>query len=235
MVEQRIWIVTSLAIHAGFLFLFFTMPFTSANPYKNIIFLSFAQEDVSPSVSQKKANPIIGSKTELRSIIKSEVVKIENTNNSENDLPRSINKPEAVEIGNTNDKAIITDKPAVVVEEKTGEQISAKTAIASLGRAENQGIVETSFGNTGAPAFIRREVPAYPLLARRLGKEGKVVLRLLIDKDGMLHNIEVIEQSGFGFTEAAIAAIQKSTFSPAYRNGEKLASKAILSVRFNLQ
>jgi protein TonB len=72
-------------------------------------------------------------------------------------------------------------------------------------------------------------------LARRFGKEGKVVLRLLIDRNGKLQNVEVIEPSGFGFTESAIEAIKKSTFSPAYRNGEKIASKAILPVRFNLK
>ena len=78
-------------------------------------------------------------------------------------------------------------------------------------------------------------MPVYPLLARRLGKEGKVVLKLLIDKNGTLQDIEVIEASGFGFTEAAVAAIKKSAFSPAYSNGEKVPSKAILSVRFNLK
>jgi protein TonB len=78
-------------------------------------------------------------------------------------------------------------------------------------------------------------MPEYPFTARRFGKEGKVVLKLLIDKHGKLQNIEVIEPSGFGFTEAAVTAIKKSSFSPAYRNGEKIASKALLSVRFILR
>ena len=214
MKEQRLGIVTSLAIHAGLLVLFFTIPVTNVNPYSNTIFLSFVQEEASTSISQKETKPIIRSNVVQRQII---------------------NKPEVMKIKNTNDESIIIEKPVAVAIEKGDGQASAKTVIASLGRTKNQATVETLFGSAGAPAFIRQEMPDYPLLARRFGKEGKVVLRLLIDKNGKLQNVEVIEPSGFGFTESAIEAIKKSTFSPAYRNGEKIASKAILPVRFNLK
>jgi protein TonB len=98
-----------------------------------------------------------------------------------------------------------------------------------------QGIVESKFGDDGSPAFIHQEIPVYPLLARRLGKEGKVMLKLLIDANGKLHNIEVVEPAGFGFTEAAIEAVKKSTYAPGYRNGEKVSTRALLPVRFQLQ
>jgi protein TonB len=68
-----------------------------------------------------------------------------------------------------------------------------------------------------------------------MGKEGKVVLRLLIDRTGKLLDIDVIEHGAYGFTEAAIAAINKSSFAPARRKGESVASRAILSIRFNLE
>lgn len=98
-----------------------------------------------------------------------------------------------------------------------------------------EGIIESKFGDTGSPAFIHQEIPVYPLLARRLGKEGKVLLKLLIDTTGKLQNIEVVEYAGFGFTEAAIEAVKKSTYAPGYRNGERVAMKALLPVRFQLQ
>jgi protein TonB len=72
-------------------------------------------------------------------------------------------------------------------------------------------------------------------LARRLGKEGKVLLKLLIDTDGKLQKIEVVEPAGFGFTEAAVEAVKKSTYAPGYRNGERILTKALLPVRFQLQ
>jgi periplasmic protein TonB len=87
----------------------------------------------------------------------------------------------------------------------------------------------------GAPVFIHREMPVYPVLARRLGKEGKVILKLLIDRNGKMQNVEVVEHAGFGFTEAAVAAVKKSTYAPASRNGENVTTRALLPVRFRLQ
>ncbi len=95
--------------------------------------------------------------------------------------------------------------------------------------------VETLFGEVNAPTFIHRATPVYPSAARRLEKEGRVVLKLLIDHAGNLRNVEVIEPAPFGFTEAAVEAVRKSTFAPARRNGERVSSWAVLSIRFNLE
>jgi TonB family protein len=95
--------------------------------------------------------------------------------------------------------------------------------------------VEAIFGELNAPTFIHRATPVYPRAARRLEKEGRVVLKLLIDHAGTLRNVEVIEPAPFGFTESAVEAVRKSTFAPARRNGERVSSWAVLSIRFNLE
>jgi len=120
---------------------------------------------------------------------------------------------------------------------KTDIQGTGKTDVSVTPKAEHGGgeITDTRFGEMGAPAFIHREMPFYPVLARRLGKEGKVILKLLIDRNGKLQNVEVVEHAGFGFTEAAVAAVKKSTYAPARHNGEKIAARALLPVRFHLQ
>ena len=95
--------------------------------------------------------------------------------------------------------------------------------------------IETSFGGSVAPAFLHREMPVYPLFARRFGKEGKVVLKLTIDEKGNLLNVEVIDKANYGFTEAAVEAVKKSTFLPAKKNGRPIASRAFLPIRFQLE
>jgi len=95
--------------------------------------------------------------------------------------------------------------------------------------------IETEFGTAVGPSFLHREMPIYPAFARKLGKEGKVVLRLTIDERGNLLNVEVLETAEFGFTEAAVDAVKKSTFLPAKKNGKPVASKALLPVRFTLR
>lgn len=91
-----------------------------------------------------------------------------------------------------------------------------------------------ALGEAGAPRFLHREAPGYPSIARKLGKEGRTVLRLALDARGQLQGIEVIEASGFGFAEAASAAIRKSTFAPAVRSGKAVASQVLVPVRFVL-
>jgi len=94
---------------------------------------------------------------------------------------------------------------------------------------------EVPFGSEVGPKFLRREMPIYPLMARRLGKEGKVLLRLTIDEKGNLLNVEVLVGAGYGFTEVAVAAVKKSKFLPAKKEGKPVFSKAILPVRFALR
>jgi protein TonB len=90
-------------------------------------------------------------------------------------------------------------------------------------------------GNAGSPAFIHRESPVYPYIARKLGKEGKVVLKLVLDAQGQVQGINIVEASGYGFGEAASAAIRKSTFAPAIRSGRPVSSQVLVPVRFVLR
>jgi protein TonB len=94
---------------------------------------------------------------------------------------------------------------------------------------------DVPFGSEVAPRFLRREIPIYPLMARRLGKEAKVLLRLSIDEKGNLFRVDVIEKGGYGFTEAAVEAVRKSTFLPAKKDGKPIASRALLPIRFQLE
>jgi|YNPMSStandDraft_2_1061718.scaffolds.fasta_scaffold49313_1 protein TonB len=105
------------------------------------------------------------------------------------------------------------------------------------GSKEEKGekIIDTDFGKTYGPKFIYRETPQYPQIAKRLGKEGRVVLRLTLNERGDLLNIEVLESAPFGFTESAIEAVKKSKFAPAQRDGKPIACRAILPIRFVLK
>jgi len=96
-------------------------------------------------------------------------------------------------------------------------------------------LIDVEFGSQNAPRFLHREIPVYPLIARRLGKEGRVLLRLTIDERGNLLNVEVIEGAGYGLTEAAVEAVKKSTFTPAMVDGKAVPSKALLPIRFSLR
>jgi periplasmic protein TonB len=104
------------------------------------------------------------------------------------------------------------------------------------GRSNNSGPVgDVAFGSASGPSFMQRVLPAYPMVARRFNREGKVILRLTIDTGGSLVAVEVLEDPGYGFASAAVEAVKRSRFLPALHEGRPVTAKAILPVRFTLQ
>jgi len=77
--------------------------------------------------------------------------------------------------------------------------------------------------------------PEYPLRARRLQREGRVLLQLDLDRTGKLREAEVIEAAGYGFDESALAAVRRSRFAPATHNDVPVACQALLPVRFEIR
>ncbi len=105
---------------------------------------------------------------------------------------------------------------------------------ADAGSNEGGGSLETSFGSANGPRFLHKTMPVYPPLAKRLQKEGNVLLRLTIDERGLPVNVEIVKSAGFGFDEEAVKAVQSSTFVPAKKEGKPLACKVLLPIRFIL-
>ncbi|MFH0995397.1 MAG: energy transducer TonB [Pseudomonadota bacterium] len=94
--------------------------------------------------------------------------------------------------------------------------------------------VESSVGALGGPQFLHRVVPRYPRLARRMGVEGTVLLRLTIDASGKLIRVEVINGPGNGFDDEAVQAVKHSSYSPAVQNGRPIGCLALLKIEFQL-
>lgn len=114
----------------------------------------------------------------------------------------------------------------------SASSVTGRSGTAASGTGSS--VVETAFGEPNAPAFVHRATPVYPRTALMLGKEGSVVLKLFIDEEGGLNNVEVVKSSWRGFADAAIDALRKSSFVPASLNGRAVRSEALLSVRFNM-
>jgi protein TonB len=103
------------------------------------------------------------------------------------------------------------------------------------GSAYSGPVGDVTFGSASGPSFMQRVLPAYPMVARRFNREGKVILRLTIDTGGSLVSVEVLEDPGYGFAAAAVDAVKRSRFCPARHEGRPVTAKAILPIRFTLQ
>ena len=92
-----------------------------------------------------------------------------------------------------------------------------------------------SFGSPGGPEVARMVMPEYPREARRLGKEGTVVLKISLDAAGEVTAVDVLETPGYGLDESAREAVLRSRFRPAKVGGMPVPCQAILPVHFRLR
>jgi protein TonB len=105
----------------------------------------------------------------------------------------------------------------------------------SMNGSRGDGLGEVPFGSPGGPRFLHKVVPCYPPFARKLAKEGAVLLRVTINEEGRVVDVEILKKGGFGFDEEAVKAIRESTFIPAKRDGRSFSCKALLPIRFELK
>ncbi|MFZ5758822.1 MAG: energy transducer TonB [Thermodesulfobacteriota bacterium] len=93
---------------------------------------------------------------------------------------------------------------------------------------------DVPFGQDSGPAFAKRVPPEYPRQARRMGRQGKVVLRLTIDERGSLAEANIVESGGPAFDEASLNAVRASSYRPAMVHDTPVASSALLTIQFQL-
>jgi TonB family protein len=84
------------------------------------------------------------------------------------------------------------------------------------------------------PVLLDFANATYPPEAIQEGLEATVVLKLTIDREGRVTNVEIPEPVGHGFDEAATEAALKFRFSPATRNGEPIPTKVLYPYKFTL-
>ncbi len=83
-------------------------------------------------------------------------------------------------------------------------------------------------------AELKKKVK-YPEVARRAGLEGRVVVRVLVGKDGKPRKCVIEQSDNEIFNQAAIDAIMQSVFTPAIQNGEPIAVWVSIPIDFKLK
>lgn len=76
--------------------------------------------------------------------------------------------------------------------------------------------------------------PEYSDEARRAKYQGNVILSLVVDATGHVHDIRVARSVGMGLDEKAIEAVQKWRFAPGMKDGHPVAVQVSVEVNFRL-
>jgi protein TonB len=84
--------------------------------------------------------------------------------------------------------------------------------------------------------YLQNPKPAYPPVSKRLGEQGKVVVRVLIGADGTAQRAEIAESSGFDrLDQAALNTVQRWRYVPGKRNGVPEAMWFRVPINFVLE
>ncbi len=136
--------------------------------------------------------------------------------------------PEAIVV----ERATTAPVAAVSVVETPALPPVTKVAVAPAAPSRAEAIEPPHFN----VAYLNNPRPAYPPMARRLGIEGLVVLRVQVSAKGTPDQVAVAQTSGTQvLDEAALRAVQGWSFVPA-RLGEKpIAHVVDVPVRFQLK
>ncbi|AYM95901.1 energy transducer TonB [Acidovorax sp. 1608163] len=85
-------------------------------------------------------------------------------------------------------------------------------------------------------AYLNNPKPSYPAISKRMGEQGKVVLRVLIGTDGTPQKVEVNKSSGYErLDRQAQEAVMRWRFVPGKRNGVPETMWNLVPVNFVLE
>ncbi len=88
------------------------------------------------------------------------------------------------------------------------------------------------------PRWIRNFITSrdYPAVARQQGRDGRVVLTVLLDSEGRVRDARLLQGSYEILNEVALRKVKEAVFSPAYNeNNQAVSCKVTLPIRFELR
>jgi protein TonB len=84
-------------------------------------------------------------------------------------------------------------------------------------------------------AYLANPRPSYPPVSRRLGEQGKVILRVLVGADGLPRRVELERSSGYPrLDRAASEAVERWKFVPARRGDTPVEATVLVPIAFSL-
>ncbi|MGH8742241.1 MAG: energy transducer TonB, partial [Burkholderiales bacterium] len=84
--------------------------------------------------------------------------------------------------------------------------------------------------------YLENPPPAYPAASRRLGEEGRVVLRVLVNAAGGTDEVQIRTSSGHArLDDAARETVRRWRFVPAKRGEQPVPAWVLIPISFRLE
>ncbi|VAW39710.1 Ferric siderophore transport system, periplasmic binding protein TonB, partial [hydrothermal vent metagenome] len=118
------------------------------------------------------------------------------------------------------------------------QKTEARRSVSGAGAGADLAAQQSAAGvvRRAEPAYNLNPAPEYPLLARRRGWQGTVLLAVEVKEDGTVGAVSVRTGSSYPILdEAALAAVEKWRFIPGTKDGLPVAMEVLVPVHFVLQ
>lgn len=136
---------------------------------------------------------------------------------------------------NSLSKTIETPIPEKHIEENIVKNTDVKNEIikpkATEEKLETAAVVLPSYNAD----YLQNPQPKYPIVSRKIGEEGKVVLRVFVEKDGSAKIVEIKISCGYArLDESAMNAVREWKFVPGKKGDEAIATWVNVPIIFKL-
>ncbi len=131
----------------------------------------------------------------------------------------------------SNDTKEVKDKKEVLkLSDSAAEQASEKKPVDG-----NPGAAAVYMPNANA-SELNNPKPPYPAISRRLGEQGRVILKACVSSTGGIDSLNLIKSSGFDrLDRIALETVQRWKFIPARRGQQPVAMCYQLPIQFTLE
>lgn len=129
--------------------------------------------------------------------------------------------------------ALPEEEPAAPMPEPEIELIPKPEVITQPAQMQTGPVTLTSELSVSCPTL---SAPVYPSISRRMGEEGKLVLRVELDENGQVDTAVVVDSSGYPrLDKAAMTAVKDWQCRPPLRDGQPIRAIALQPFNFVLQ
>lgn len=136
--------------------------------------------------------------------------------------------------------AEVSPEQTIATQEEMSQQVAP---IVGDGSGDGSFVIEDDIVIDGPPAdfvpvekepqIIKQVKPEYPELAMRAALEGRVWVKIWVDKEGKPREVVILKSDSEIFNEPAVAAAKQFLFTPAYMNNGPV--DVWVSVPFNFK
>lgn len=161
-------------------------------------------------------------------------VKPSRTERTEKSRPRPVQHPLLPTPDDTPRPQAIADPmpAATVIVPESGPVQSAATSPGPAGTPAPTPITPARFD----AAYLQNPAPPYPPLARRMGEQGTVLLRVFVSPEGLAQSVDLKRGSGSPrLDHAALDTVQRWRFVPARQGETPVGAWVIVPIVFNLE